>query len=246
MRNQLIVSITVLLAFFMILFVYIKIAGPIPFSVSSVTTQKTDTFSVTGEGEVNISPDVAMISVGVSANADTVKLVQDQINSAINKVSAAVKKLGVEDRDIQTVSYNITPTYDFREGNQRITGYSGNTNLTIKVKDLDKVNSVIDAATSQGANQIGGIVFDIEDRTKAENQAREKAVEEAKIRAENAARIAGFKLGRIINYQESFGGFPRPIPLLSQGAVTPDSTQTKIEPGSQTIKVTVTLSYEIR
>ncbi len=246
MRNQLILSISVILAFFIILFAYIKLAGPIPFSVNSVTTQKTDTFSVSGEGEVSVSPDLALVTVGVSASADTLKQAQDQMNQTINKVSDAVKKLGVEDRDIQTTNYNITPTYDFREGGQRITGYSGSTNLTIKVRNLDRVNSVIDASTSQGANQVGGVSFDIEDRTKAENQAREKAVEEAKSRAENAARIAGFKLGRIINYQENFGGLPRPIPLLSQGAVSKDSVPTQIEPGSQIVTVIVTLSYEIR
>lgn len=231
--------------FFALLLIYTKLFGPIPFSINSITTTKSTTFDVNGEGKVTVSPDVALINAGVSANAASVKAAQDQINAVINKVSDSVKKLGVAGQDIKTVNYNINPNYDFTNG-QKISGYTANTNLQIKVRQLDRANEILDTLTSNGANQIGGITFDIEDKTKFENQARQKAVDEAKKRANDAASIAGFKLGKIVNYSENLGGVPRPIPMLqasdtkAQGGIP-----TKTEPGSTDITVTVTLSFDI-
>lgn len=232
--------------FFILLFSFTKIFGPIPFSVNSVTTQKTTTFDVTGEGKVSVAPDIASVSVGIRSQGSTVKSVQEQINSVINKVSDALKDLGIDKKDIQTVNYSIYPDYDYSGNSQRIKGYSASTTLSVRVRDIDKVNRVIDTATSNGANEVSGISFEKDDRTKAENEAREKAVEEAKKKAENAAKIAGFKLGRIINYSEGFGDFPRPISLRAMGAAEQVETpKTQVEPGSSEIKITVTLSYEI-
>ncbi|MBI5619816.1 SIMPL domain-containing protein [Candidatus Gottesmanbacteria bacterium] len=236
-----------ILLFFLALFAYTKLAGPIPFSVTSVTTQKTDTFSVGGEGKATVVPDIAVVNAGVSTQATTVKAAQDQLNKAINAVSDAVKKLDVDAKDIQTTGYNIYPSYDYTGSRQRITGYEASSNLTIKVRDIEKANSVVDAATAAGANQVGGISFDVDDKTKAQNEAREKAVAQAKQKAKDAAKIAGFTLGRIINYSEDFGGTPRPIPLMAKPeGVEGIGIPTQIEPGSSEISVTVTLSFEIR
>lgn len=235
-----------LIAFFVILFVYTKLVGPLPFSVTSVTTQKSDTFNVTGEGKVTAKPDIASITAGISAQGQTVKAAQDEINSVINKVSEALKQNGVDVKDIQTANYNIYPTYDFTGRTQRITGYSASTNLLIKVRNLDSVNNVIDTATGNGANQVSGVSFDIDDKTKLQNEAREKAVEEAKKKAEQAAKIAGFRLGRIINYSENQPGFVRPMPLAVGALEKAADTQTQVEPGSSEVAVNVTLSYEIQ
>lgn len=236
-----------ILVFFILLFAYTKTVGPIPFSVNSVTTTKSDTFNVIGEGSVIAKPDIATLNVGISAQGATVKAVQDQINATINKVAEAIKKLGVEQKDIQTTNYNINPNYDFQGNIQRITGYSASTNLTIKVRNIDLVNQVIDQATGSGANQVGGISFDVDDKTKLENEARQKAVAAAKTKAESAAKIAGFKLGRMVNYSENFEGEPRPIPLrISAGAPDVEKLETAVEPGSSEIRVIVTLSYEIQ
>ncbi|KKU87987.1 MAG: hypothetical protein UY16_C0015G0025 [Candidatus Gottesmanbacteria bacterium GW2011_GWA2_47_9] len=206
-----------------------------------------DTFSVTGEGKAILSPDIAVISAGVTSQAATAKAAQNQLNSAINAVSDAVKKAGVDAKDLQTTGYTIYPTYDYTEGRQRITGYQANANLTIKVRDIEKANGVVDAATDAGANQVGGISFDVDDKTKAQNEAREQAVAEAKKKAEAAAKIAGFSLGRIINYNEDFGGYPRPIPLMAKAEMADGGgVPTNLEPGTSEIVVNVTLWYEIK
>src|SRR5687768_6592189 len=136
-----------ILTFFLLLFLYTKFLGPIPFTVNSVTTQKSTTFDVMGEGKVVVKPDVATVTVGIQANGATVNTVQEQINSVINKVSSAVKNLGVDEKDIQTTNYNINPDYDFTGGTQRIKGYTASTNLLVKVRQTDKANQVIDVAT---------------------------------------------------------------------------------------------------
>ncbi len=234
--------------FFLLLFAYTKLAGPIPFSVTSVTTQKTDTFTVTGEGKVEMKPDIATTTVGVQAQGATVKAVQQELNSKINQVSAAVKKISVADKDIQTTNYSISPTYDYREPTQKILGYSASTQLMIKSRNLDKINEVIDAATGAGANQVGGISFDVDDKTKAENEAREKAVADAKRKAETAAKAAGFSLGKIINYNENLGLYGGPMPMYAkaEGAMSVDRAPTQVEQGSSEVTVSVSLSYEIR
>lgn len=238
-----------IIVFFIALFAFIKLAGPIPLSISSVVTSKTDSFTVTGEGKVTLSPDIAKIQAGVTAQSASVKQAQQDINKKIKAISDAIKKLGVDTKDIQTTQYSVHPQYDYRDGRQKITGYEATTTLSIKVRDMEKANDVIDSATANGANQIGGISFDVDDRTKVENEARAKAVEDAKKKAEMAAKTAGFTLGRVINYNENTGGDMRPVPLMyakTEMAGTADQVASPIEPGSQDITVTVSLSYEIR
>lgn len=245
MFRQIVPTLLVIIFFFVTLFAYVKLAGPIPFSVNSVSTTKSDTFQVTGEGKVNVAPDVAVVSAGVTSDGATVKASQDQINMVVKKISDAVKTLGIKVEDIQTTNYSINPKYDFQSGSQRVNGYTANTTLTIKVKDLDKINQVIDVSTSNGANQINGLSFDVSDKEKAQNEAREKAVSDAKKKAEQAAKVAGFTLGRLINYQENIG--EPPIILQSRGALASDVEEaTQVEPGTTEITVSVTLSYEVR
>ncbi len=235
-----------LVGFFVLLFVYTKIVGPIPFSVNSVTTSKSTTFDVTGEGKVTTKPDMATLTAGITAQAQSVKAAQDQINSVINKVSDAVKKTGVDAKDIQTTNYNIYPNYDYTGSSQKITGYNAGTDIQIKVRNLDNVNNVIDAATVSGANQVSGLSFGVDDKTKAEDVARQKAVDEAKKKASQAAKIAGFKLGRIINYSENFQGNIRQVPMMLDVAKAGGGAPTQVEPGSTEVAVFVTLSYEIQ
>ena len=151
----------------------------------------------------------------------------------------------MDQKDIQTENYNLNPAYDYITSNQKITGYSASTNLAIKVRQIDKVNTIIDAATSSGANQVSGVQFEVADQEKAENEARQKAVAAAKKKAEQAAKIAGFKLGNVINYAENFNGNPAPVPYAAGMADLKKSAPTQVEPGSAEIKVTVNLSYQI-
>lgn len=234
--------------FFLTLFVYTKVVGPIPFSVNQTTTNKTDLFTVTGTGKISTTPDIAKVTIGIQANGTTVKIAQDEMNRTINTVSDAIKKLGIDKKDIKTTNYNINPTYDYSNGKQKITGYNANTNLEITIRNLEQANTVIDVSTANGANTVSNVSFDVEDKTKAQNDARKLAIEEAKKKATDASSVAGFRLGNIINYQESFndGSIPRPYLMAAKGVEEDTNVSTQIETGSQQIQVTVTLSYEIQ
>lgn len=255
-----------LLIFFILLFGYSKLAGPINFSINNVTTNKQDFFSVTGEGKVTGKPDLAIVRAGVNSFGSTAKQARDQLNSKMNLVTEAVKKAGVDPKDIQTENYNISPNYDYgtpvplgatgtgssmmeqpienTKQNPKITGYNANSELVIKIRNIDNANAVVDAATDAGANNVGGITFDIADKTKLENDARTLAVKEAKSKAEQATKIAGFSLGKVINYQEDFGGgYPRPYAMAKEDSGEGD---TQIEPGQNEINISVTLSYEVK
>lgn len=233
-----------IISFFLILFIYTKLAGPLPFSLNSVVTQKNTTFDVTGKGKATAKPDIALVTAGISVQAQSVRSAHDQINTVINKVTQALKQNGIDAKDIQTSNYNINPVFG-NSGSPRITSYNASTNIVIKVRNLDKVNDIIDLATANGANQISGVSFDIDDKTKVEDMARQKAVAEAKKKATEAAAIAGFRLGRIVNYSENFQGLPRPIPLSVEALNKAGGVPTQIEPGSSEVTVNVTLSYEI-
>lgn len=255
--NKIAAPIIVILFFFIVLFGYTKLAGPIPFDITQVTTSKTDAFTVTGEGKVNAMPDSATVRIGVVAKAATSEKAQEILNSDINKVIESIKALGVKDEDIKTENYNIYPEYndvlmvpserETTANQNNISGYNANTNITVTVATAELANKVLSAGTASGANQVGGVDFQVKDKEKAMNQARELAVADAKKKAEDAARIAGFKLGKVINYSESEGGGGWPYPLMAKSEDAEiSSTPTRIQPGTNEIVVNVTLSYEIR
>ena len=252
--------VTVILFFFVALFIYTKLAGPIPFDVNSITTSKSDAFSVTGEGKVDVKPDSATVRLGVVAQASTAEAAREALNANINKVIEAVKGLGVEEDKIKTENFNIYPEYgnnnrplpadlpDAPVSDQnRITGYNANTNLTVTVETAELANQILDAGVAAGANQVGGVDFQVKDKNAALNEARELAVEDAKEKAEDAARIAGFKLGKVINYSEGQGGaYPPMMAMKAEDARTSAGSASNVQPGTNEIMVTVTLSYEIR
>lgn len=246
MRQQFVSSLLAVFVFFVVSLGLLKFSGPLPIAVQSTTTAKTDSFSVSGEGKSSMKPDTAYVSVGVSAQGASVKEVQDQINAIINKISQAIKQLGVDSTDIQTTNYNVSPNYDYSSGSQKIHGYQASTNVSIKVRDINKVNAVIDQATVSGATQVYGINFAVADKEKAQNEAREKAVADAKKKAEQAAKIAGFRLGKLVNYSENLGGAPVPVPRTMALDKAVSSAPTQVEPGSQEISVSVTLQYEVQ
>lgn len=247
LKQQILASIITFLAFFILLFAYTKLAGPIPFSVNSISTQNPGGFSVTGEGKAQIKPDLATVNLGVQATGVSTQVVQDQMNKTINAVVAAVKDQGIDEKDIQTAQYTINPTYDYTGGTQKITGYSGSTNVAVKVRDISKVNGVIDAATGNGANQVGSPQFSNADNSSALDQARSLAIADAKKKAQSAAGAAGFSLGKIINYSESQGGQPVPVPMVGLGGAESKAVPpTQVEPGQNEVDLQVTLTYEVK
>lgn len=238
-----------LLFFFAFIYIFAALFGPLPLSVNSVTTNKTDLFTVSGEGEATAVPDTALLSLGVTKQASTVQQAQDEVNKAANKITADLKKLGVQVKNIKTTNYSVNPNYDFANGKQTITGYSVSQNMEVRLQPIEQANKVIDIATNDGANVIGGITFVLDDaeQDKMEKRARTQAIENAKKKAQETAQLAGIKLGKIINVSES-NSFPmQPFAAARELKVTNDAmggAPTEVTPGENTITITVTLSYQ--
>lgn len=245
-------------------FLYTKIVGPIPFYVNSTVTSKNDFFTAEGTGKAVGVPDTASVTVGVTGKGTTVSQAQEKINSVSKKVIDGIKKLGIEEKNIETLEYNIYPEYNYdnyfpaggenvssRDGTPRIKGYNATQSIQIKVKDVQKINNVIDVATAEGANIINNVNFTFSDelKTQLENKARKDAISMAKQKAKDIAKLSGIKLGKLINVYESNYGVPYSGQRTNIGGLTKEtdnSIPTEINPGEGTINITVTLSYETR
>ncbi len=231
------------------LFVFTKIFGPIPFSVNSITTNKQSLFTVSGTAEVTAVPDTATVSLGVNKTSPTVEAGKEEVNKIINQVTNDLKNLGVDDKDIKTTNYSVNPNYDYSQGAQKINGYSINANLQVKLKSVEKANNAIDIATKDGATNVGGVQFVIDDekQIELENQARKEAIKKAKTKAASIARDAGIRLGRIVDVQENGSGNQPPIMYdrmsADQKSFAP-SEPTQLNPGENKVTSTVSLSYE--
>lgn len=238
-------SLITIVFIFICLFAYTKLFGPIPFSVNSVTTTKTDLFRADGVGKASAIPNTALISMGVTNTASTVLDAQDQTNTLVNNIIADLKKLDISEKNIQTTSYSVRPEYDYKEGTQTIRGYTVTQSLEVKISPIETANKAVDTAVANGANLVGGITFILDDKTKmqVEEKARKEAIENAKQKAQSLAGLAGMKLGRIVDVQESPREFPR-IGFETQSLQLKDQAPTQLTPGENTIEVTIVLSYE--
>lgn len=236
-----------ILVFFLSLFAYTKLAGPIPFALNSIQTTKVDTFQVTGEGKATATPNTATISFGVTKQSGTVDDAQNQTNTNINNILNKLKELNIDTKNIKTTDYSIQPNYNFAAGNQ-ITGYTVTQTVEVKIQPLDKLNKTLDTITGNGANIIGQVSFGFDDATlqKLQDQARSEAVKQAKTKAQSLANAAGIHLGNIINLTENQ---PAPGPILLNTAKLTGAGETtqpsQITPGENTISTTITLSYQI-
>ncbi len=231
-----------------ILTLYFRFVGPIPFSVSQTTTEKKTTFDVGAEGKVTAIPDTAEINLGIQVNKTTVEEAQKEANQKIKQITAELKKIGIEDKYIKTVNYSVYPNYDYQAG-QKITGYNVNITLRVKIKDFQKINQAIDAGTSQGANQIGSLNFTIDDEKLEElkTEARNQGINKAQKKAKEIAKASGIKIGRLINVSENVSN-NLPVSLTARaigvGGTTEEKADTQIQPGESEIIVFVVLSYE--
>lgn len=244
-KSSLINIVIAVIAILVLLFIYTKIAGPIPFTINSVNTNKTDLFQVSGSGRASAAPDKARINLGITETASTIEIAQGRANTKAEAIIKALKDAGAQEKDIRTTNYSLNPNYGL-DGTSRVIGYTISQNFEVEVNIKD-INKVIDSATTSGANLAGGIEFTLNDEKKEEleNEARKEAVGKAKKKAENLAEAAGIKLGRIVDVKESFLGEPIPMFLEAKTDVAePSRPTTNIIPGENNVEITITLSYQ--
>jgi len=200
--------------------------------------------SVTGEASISVPPDLASVDAGVASDAKTAREASDANNTAMAKVLAALKSANIDAKDIQTSRLSLQPQYaPNRTGPSAITGYRASNRVTVKIRDVTKVAGVIDTLVGAGANDIGNISFEVSQASKLLDDAREKAVADARRKAEIYAKAAGVTLGAPLSIAE--GGAPAPV-FRAKMAVPMAAAPTPIAQGEETLSVSVSVTWAIK
>jgi uncharacterized protein len=228
------------------------IAGPAlaprPSLAAGGTTDTQHTITVTGTGTVVVNPDIADVRLGVVVTKPTVKAARETAAEAMTRVIAALKKLGIADKDIQTTTVSLQPAYDYstQTNPPRITGYNLANGVAVTVRNLDQTGDVIDDSLAAGATSLDGVTFRVDDPAKAQEQARTDAMNQAKANADTLAKAAGVSITGVATISEAMAPVPYPV-FYGGAAAAPaaDSVKTPIQPGTSDVTITVTVAYLI-
>ncbi len=218
------------------------------------TTAPQSTITVSGSGKVTAIPDTAMINYRVTNTALKVSAAQEETTRVGDAALAVLKKQGVADTDIKTTSYSINPHYEYRPcvagvcPPAKITGYNVTQAISVKVRDTKKVGAILDGLGSVGVTNLTGPNFIVGDTTTLKNQARAKAIIQAKAQAETLASQLGVRLVRITNFVEN-SNIQRPFPILFSASAHTNSVRKNVPTipiGENEYTENVSITYEIK
>jgi uncharacterized protein YggE len=200
--------------------------------------------SMTGHGEVRAVPDMVQVSAGVTSNATTAAQALAANSSRMKSVFAALEKLGVPEKNIQTTSFFVSPQYTNGENNnpRRLTGYQVSNEVSVRLDDVGKLGTALDALVTAGANQMNGISFSIQNTAPVLEKARTQAIADARLRAETYAKAAGVSLGPILSISE--GNTEAPRPMYRMAASMADA-RVPVAAGEQSVTADAMLVWEI-
>lgn len=219
-----------------------------------------NSISVSGKGEAVSIPDIASFSFGVS---ETAKTVADASNKAADRMNAAlkaVKDAGVDEKDIKTTSYSINPKYEYEGGDcntyrctpgkSTLVGYEVGQTVQVKIRDLKKAGDIFSTISSLNVENVNGLSFAIDDIEKVKAEAREKAIADAKAKAQILADQLGVRIVKITSFYDStdqpvyYGreGMGGDMMVMSAKAVSAP----QIPAGEETVTSSVTITYEIK
>jgi uncharacterized protein YggE len=217
-------------------------------AVSQASNSETQGISVSGEGRVSAAPDVAVLGLGISAKAATVKAANSQAQEAMSDLLDSLEANGVQEKDIQTSQFSVYPEYDYRNNEQILTGYQVSHMLQVKVRDIDKAGEVIDDAVDAGGDllQVQSISFTIDDTTALRSEARAEAMTDAQATAQELATLAGVSLGDPTYITESVSTpYPQPYYDRVVGVAMEAAPVTEISTGELEVVVNVYITYAI-
>lgn len=219
----------------------------------------TNTISVSGEGEVFAVPDTAQFSATVMETAPDVKTAQGKAAQESNGIMDYLTGAGIDKKDIQTADYSVSPQYEYQQaaacrdggycppGKQVLTGYQVSETLSVKVRDSAKAGDLLAGVGSRGASSVSGLTFTVADEDALKKEARDKAIADAKAKAQQLASSLGVSLVRIVGFSEN-GATPMPYAAKaadSMAFAAAPSPAPEIATGQNKITSDITLSYEI-
>ena len=204
---------------------------------------------INATGEVTRVPDLALISAGVQTLQPTATAAIEDNATKMVRVRAALRRAGIEDKDIQTSSINLNPEYVYDQNKPpRLTGYRATNTVNVKFRDLKRTGAILDALVAEGSNTISGPNLTIDKPEAALDEARVNAIANGRARAELYARALGLQVMRLLSVSES-GGYAVPPPMpYARGLVMAEAAdaKTSIDPGTQQLLVSVSMSFELR
>jgi uncharacterized protein YggE len=202
---------------------------------------------ITATGEVTRVPDVAIITAGVVSRSATATGALQDSAKRMDRVLAALKRAGVESRDVQTSNVSLNPEYRYPENQSpQLTGYTASNQVTIKFREIRNSGKILDALVSEGANQINGPNLTIDKPQAALDEARANAIAIGRARAELYAKSLGMRVARVVAVSES-GGYAVPPPAPPMPVMAMErSADTKIEPGEQKLQVSLAITFELQ
>jgi uncharacterized protein YggE len=242
MKRSILIPAVMLVALFVL-----SACGPATIVANPVPPQRI--LNVSGTGTVTLTPDIAYINIGVHTESPTASEAVSNNNTQTQQVVDALKKAGVDAKDIRTTNFSIYPNTQFDpQTNQKLgTTYVVDNTVYVTVRNLDSLGDLLDASVKAGANSVNSIQFDVADKSPAIKQARDAAVKDATTQAQGLAAAAGVSLGNLQTL--SFGeNVPTPMPESfgkGGGGVAAASVAVPINPGTMTLTVNVSMTYEI-
>lgn len=210
------------------------------------------TIDMVGQGSVRATPDMAMVSSGVVSDAKTAAEAMTANSKAMTAVIDRIKEAGIEARDIQTSGFNVSPRYSQvksktrEEYHQEMIGYRVSNSVSVRVRDLSKLGTLLDVMVRDGANQIGGISFMVSGADKLKDAARKEAMEDAIRKARIYAEASGAKLGRVLSINEQDYS-PRPVMMMARAEMkmADGGAPAPIEAGESELEIRVNVSFEL-
>jgi len=197
--------------------------------------------TVSGDATVAVAPDVAMIRLGVTSQGKNAREASDANAKQMTALLAAIKEGGIADRDVQTSRLSLQPQYDqSKPGAARLLGFQVTNQVTVRIREIDKMPGFLDRAIAAGANEMSGIEFIVSEQSKLLDQARDDAVADARRKAELYAKAAGVKLGNVVSITEE-GSSPPPRPVMQAMR----ANAVPVAPGEQMLRAAVTVSFEL-
>ncbi len=203
---------------------------------------------VSGEGRINVQPDLAQITLGVEVTDPSAAGAQQAAANQMNSVADQLKKQGIAGKDIQTTRYDLVPEYDYSTKTAVLKDYKATNLVTVKVRDVSKVGPVLDAVAANGATRIQGISFSVSDPAAATTQGRDAAMKDAMAKADQLAKAVGVTVGAPVSIEETSATPPPAVDIAPRAAPAAGgvAAPTPISPGTQEVQVTVRVVFSIK
>lgn len=205
------------------------------------------TIAVAGSGKIAVVPDLATVRLGVIIERSTAKAAREAAAESMTRVVAAIRKLGIAEKDIATSNVSLSPVYSYPDNQApRIRGYQLNNMVTVTVRDLDQLSDVLDDGIAAGATSVDGVSFDVSDRAASEAKAREAAVADAKAKAEALAKGVGVSITGVASISEQVS---TPVwyeeRAYAPAAAGDAAAETPVLPGTTDVVITVQVAFLI-